>query len=56
MTEGKWDKVGIVVQSIAGCVVGIGIGLELAMGADLGFVLITLGSLLYAIGTKLRKI
>jgi len=51
-----WDKIGIVVQSIAGIIVGIGIGIEMSMGADIGYIAISLGSLLYAIGTKLRKI
>ena len=51
-----WDKIGIVVQSIAGIIVGIGIGIEMSMGADIGYIAISLGSRLYAIGTKLRKI
>jgi len=51
-----WDRIGIVIQSVAGIIVGIGIGIEVAMHADLGYVLISIGSLAYAIGTKLRKI
>ena len=52
----KREKLGIVMQTISGIIVGIGIGIEVALGADLGFILISCGSLLYAIATKLRKI
>ena len=50
------EKFGIVMQTVSGIIVGIGIGIEVALGADMGFVLISVGSLLYAIATKLRKI
>ena len=52
----KVDRVGIVLQAVAGILCGIGAGVELATGADVWQLTITLGSLLYAIGTKLRKI
>jgi len=50
------EKLGIVMQTISGIIVGIGIGIEVAMGAELGYILISCGSLLYAMATKLRKI
>ena len=50
------EKLGIVMQTVSGIVVGIGIGIEIAMGAELGFILISCGSMLYALATKLRKI
>ena len=56
MEKEKIEKLGIFGQWLAGVMVGIGVGIEIGMGADLGYVLITLGSLLYAIFTKLRKI
>ena len=52
----KKEKIGILGQWIGGVIVGIGIGVEVALGADLGYILISLGSLLYAFATKLRKI
>lgn len=52
----KKEKIGILGQWVGGVIVGIGIGVEIALGADLGYVLISLGSLLYAFATKLRKI
>lgn len=36
--------------------VGIGIYIELTLGADLGYLLITAGSLLFAVSVKLTKI
>ena len=50
------EKFGIVMQTVSGIIVGIGIGIEIAMGAELGFILISCGSMLYALATKLRKI
>jgi len=41
-------------QWVAAIMVGIGIGVEFALGANIGFVLVTLGALLFAIATKLR--
>lgn len=52
----KKDRVGIVGQWIAGAISGAGLGYEIATGADLGFVLITLGSIIFAGATKCRKI
>lgn len=50
------ERMGIVGQWIAGAVSGAGLGYEIAMGADLGFVLIILGSIVFAGATKLRRI
>jgi len=50
------DAIGIVGQILGAVLVGMGIGVELGTGADLGYVLITLGSLAYAVATKLRKV
>lgn len=50
------EKIGIFGQWLAGVVCGVGIGVEIALGADLGYILITVGSILYATFTKLRKI
>ena len=52
----KREKLGIVMQTVSGIIVGIGIGIEIAMGAELGYILISCGSMLYALATKLRKI
>jgi len=52
----KKDRIGIVGQWIAGAISGAGLGYEIAVGADVGFVMITLGSIMFAGATKLRKI
>jgi|GEM_PF-2303500 len=52
----KLDHIGILGQWFAGVVVGVGIGIEVALQADLGFLAISLGSLVYAAMTKIRKI
>ena len=45
---------GSAVQMVGILVLGIGIGIELAFKADIGFVAITAGSVIFAIGTKLK--
>jgi hypothetical protein len=52
----KLDHIGILGQWFAGVIVGVGIGIEVALQADLGFLAISLGSLVYAAMTKIRKI
>ena len=52
----RMEKLGIVLQAVAGIMCGIGAGVEIATGADIWYAVITIGSLLYAIGTKLRRI
>jgi len=49
------EDIGIFGQWLGGVLVGIGVGIELSLGADIGYVVITLGSLLYAAATKIRK-
>ena len=49
------EDIGIFGQWLGGVIVGIGVGIELSLGADIGYVIITLGSLLYAAATKIRK-
>jgi len=56
LTKGKWDRLGIVGQWVAGVLCGVGIGVELATGADAGYMAITGGAVLFAFFTKLRKI
>lgn len=50
------DHIGIIGQWVAGVLVGIGIGIEIGYGADIGFIAITTGALFYAAFTKIRKI
>lgn len=50
------EKAGIVVQCISACLSGAGLGYEVAVGADIGFILITAGAIAFGIGAKLRKI
>lgn len=44
-----------VVQLICGSVVGIGVGVELALGGHIGYVLITSGSLALFLVTKFMR-
>lgn len=53
--EEKKDVLGIIGQYMGSILLGIGIGLEIAKGADLYFILISAGSAIYAAATKLRK-
>jgi len=55
MDKEKRESIGIAGQWLACALVASGIGIEVGMGADLGFVLITAGSIAFAISTKLRK-
>lgn len=48
----KWAFLG---QWLAALIVAAGIGIELAMEAHIGFVVITGGSLVFAIATKIRR-
>lgn len=48
----KWMWLG---QWTAGLIVAIGIGVELGTGADIGYVIITAGSLVLFIATKLKR-
>jgi len=55
MDKERKESIGIAGQWLACIFVCAGIGIEVGMGADLGFVLITLGSIAFAISTKLRR-
>jgi len=45
---------GSIVQLIGLVLTGTGIGIELALKADFGYVIITLGCIAFAIGTKIK--
>lgn len=45
---------GDIIQLIGTVVIGIGVGCELAVGADMWLVVITVGSIVFAIGTKIK--
>lgn len=45
---GEW------IQLVGLAVVGVGCGIELAVKASIGLVIITMGSIAFAIGTKLK--
>jgi len=49
-------RIGVALQAVASALVGAGIGIEVSMHADVGYVLITLGSLVFGIACKLMKI
>jgi hypothetical protein len=52
----KLDRIGIVGQWFGGTICGMGVGIEIAMHADFGFLAISVGSLIFAAFTKVRKI
>lgn len=47
-------KQGDIIQLIGTVVIGIGVGCELGVGGDIFLVVITLGSIAFAIGTKIK--
>lgn len=49
-------KQGDVIQLIGTVIIGIGVGCELSYGADLWLVVITIGSVMFAIGTKIKGV
>jgi len=54
-SDRRREVAGIIGQYIGGILLGVGIGLELAKGADVYYVLISAGSAVYAVATKLRR-
>lgn len=48
------NKQGDIIQLIGTVVIGVGVGCELAVGADIWLVVITIGSVLFALGTKIK--
>ena len=49
-------RVGVALQAVSSALVGAGIAVEVSYGADIGFVLITLGSFIFGIACKLMKL
>ena len=45
---------GVIGQWVALCVLGAGIAIEIRYRADIGFMSITIGSLLFAVATKIK--
>jgi len=50
------NKIGIISQYLSTILVTAGICVEVQLGADIGFVLISIGSLVFAIATKIRHL
>lgn len=50
----KTNRQGDIIQLVGTVVIGIGVGCELSFGADIWLVVITIGSVLFAIGTKIK--
>ena len=49
-------RLGVALQAVASALVGAGIAIEVSMQADLGFLLITMGSFIFGIACKLMKV
>ena len=49
-------RLGVALQALSSCLTGAGIAIELMAGADAGFILISVGSLLFGIACKLMKL
>lgn len=47
---------GVIGQWAAFCALGVGIAIEIHYGADIGFMGITIGSVLFAVATKIKVI
>lgn len=47
-------KQGDIIQIIGTVVIGIGVGCELSFGGDIFLIIVTLGSVAFAIGTKIK--
>lgn len=47
-------KLGRLVQLVGLIFLGMGVGIELAYKADIGYICITVGSVIFAVGCKLR--
>jgi hypothetical protein len=48
--------IGVIGQWAAFCALGVGIAIEISYGADIGFMGITIGSVLFAVATKIKVI
>ena len=49
-------RLGIALQALASALTGAGIAIEIVLRADIGYILITAGSFVFAIATKLMNI
>ena len=47
---------GVIGQWAAFCALGVGIAIEISYGADIGFMGITIGSVLFAVATKIKVV
>ena len=47
---------GVIGQWAAFCALGVGVAVEISYGADIGFMGITIGSVLFAVATKVKVI
>lgn len=47
-------KQGDIIQLIGTVAIGVGVGFELACGGDIFLIVITIGSVIFAIGTKIK--
>ena len=45
---------GVIGQWVSLCALTVGIGIEIKYGADIGFMSITIGSVLFAVATKVK--
>jgi len=48
--------VGVIGQWAAFCALGLGIAIEISYKADIGFMSITVGSVLFAVATKIKVV
>ena len=48
--------IGVIGQWAAFCALGVGIAIEIHYGADIGFMGITIGSVLFAVATKIKVV
>ena len=48
--------IGVIGQWVSFCALGLGIGIEIKYGADIGFMSITIGSVLFAVATKIKVV
>jgi len=48
------SRQGDIIQLIGTVVIGVGVGCELSYGADIWLVIITIGSVIFALGTKIK--
>lgn len=48
------ERQGDIIQLIGTVVIGVGVGCELACGGDIYLIVITVGSVLFAVGTKIK--